>query len=112
MIDYPVFIGLWALVAVFFILNRSAKVNAPERVLREEGGIVYCRDVPISRIFKLQGKAIDKSEIVQVTLAHRCVTLLFSSGKTLEIWLPLVTVKPVAEHAKSLFPAAKFVQLS
>jgi len=108
MIDYPVFIGLWAIVLVFLVLNRSRRINSPERVLYEEGEVVFCRDLPLSRIFKLRGKAILKSDVVSVQRDHRRISLLFAGGKALDIWLPKTTVELVSDKAQSLFPQAEF----
>ena len=110
-IDYPVFFGLWALVLVFVILNRSAKFNGPEQVLREEGDLVFCRDVPLSRIFKLKGKALLKAEVIKVKQAYRCVSLVSANGKEVELWLPKATVNAVSQKAQALFPNAEFVRV-
>jgi len=111
MIDYPVFIGLWLVVLVFFVVNRSKQFNNAHRVLNDEGDWVFCRDLPLSRLLKLRGKAVKKSEVIRVKKAHRCVSLIMQNGKSLDILLPKVTVEEVAEYAKSLFPDANYVKV-
>ncbi len=108
MIDYPVFFGLWAIVAVFYILNRSPKINGAENVLIDDGDKVFFRDYPISRILKLRGKLIYKQDIVRVQQAPRCVSLFTGSGNAYDIWLPKGTVDEVSSKAQMLFTDAKF----
>ena len=112
MIDYPMFIGLWAIVIVFVVLNRSAKVNGADNVLIDNGDSVFFREVPISRIFKLRGKQIDKSTIVKVQQATRCVSLIQGTGNAYDIWLPKKTVEEVSNKAQLLFPDARFEKVS
>ena len=110
MIDYPVFIGLWVVVLIFIVANRSKRFNNAKHVLNDQGDWVYCRDLPMSRLFKMRGKAVKKSEVIKVQKAHRCVSLVMQSGKTLDILLPKVTIDEVGLYARSLFPEASYVE--
>ena len=111
MIDYPVFIGLWTVVFVVMVLNRSKKFNDAQRIFIDEGSVVYCRDLPLARIFNLKGKALIKADVVKVQRAKRCVTLFTSSGNAVDLFLPKNTVEEVDKKAQSLFPNAAYVEV-
>ncbi|MBU2883100.1 hypothetical protein KO525_04095 [Psychrosphaera sp. B3R10] len=111
MIDYPVFFGLWGMLFLFIGLNRSATINGAKRVLVEAGPTVFCRDLPLARIFKLNGRALVKSDVVKIQRAARCVTLFTASGIAFDLWLPKSTVDEVALRAKKLFSNAKYVEV-
>lgn len=112
LIDYPVFIGCWLVVIAFIVLNRSAKVNAPERVLIDKGEQVLLRDVPICRVLGVAGKFIHKSEIGEIKLSSVSVTLLDKSGKSFEVFVPKSVLTLLAEHAKQLFSYADYSEAS
>jgi len=111
MIDYPVFIGLWVIVLVFIVANRSKRFNHAKHVLNDEGEWVFCRDLPLSRLLSLRGKAVRKTDVKQIKIAHRCVSLVMNNGKNLDLLLPKVTVNEVGEYAKSLFSNAEHIYL-
>lgn len=112
MVDYPVFIFLWSIVLVAIVLNRSKVINAAERVLVDDGQVVFCRDLPLARFFKLKGKAIIKSDVVKVQRGRRCVSLITSSGQAVDLFLPGATVEEVDIRAQALFPNAQHVVVS
>lgn len=111
MIDWPVFIGCWVVVAVFFVLNRSSRVNAPDRVLLDQGESVVVRNVPISRIFGFAGKPIVKGDISKIQLTEMNLSLFTHSGNAFDIWVPVKVLGGLAKRAQELFPDAEFKDL-
>lgn len=108
MIDYPVFIGLWLVVVVFIVLNRSKKVNGAENVLIDAGDEIYYRDIPITRIFKFRGKSLFKADVVAIEERVRRVVLVLNSEETIDLWLPQSTVAEVSAKAQFLVPNADY----
>lgn len=111
MIDYPVFFALWGIVFVFIGLNRSAVINAADRVLVDAGPTVFCREVPLSRIFKLNGRAVVKTDVAKVQKSARCVSLFMKSGNAVDLFLPKNTVESVAKRARQLFSDAIYEEV-
>lgn len=111
MIDYPVFFGLWGVLFIFIALNRSSVINSAERVLIDSDSTVFCRDLPLTRIFKLSGKALNKSDIIKIQQGPRSVSLVSANGEKLDMILPKSTVAAVAARAQKLFPNATVSQI-
>ena len=111
MIDYPVFIGLWMVVIVFIVLNRSKKVNGADNVLNDAGTSIFYRDVPITRVFKLRGKSLVKADVITIEKRVRRIVLILNSGESIDLWLPPSTVDEVAAKAQFLLPDANYVRV-
>jgi hypothetical protein len=111
MIDWPVFIGCWAVVFAFVILNRSARVNAPNRVLIDEGDTVVLRHVPISRVFGFAGKRIEKSTISKIQVTAHNLSLFTTNGQAFDVWVPRKVLEGVGQRAIQLFPGAEVVEV-
>ena len=110
MIDYPIFISLWVIVFLFMYLNRSADVNGPDHIFKEDGAVVYFKDVPIRRIFNLPGKPIEKNDVSKIIYSDGRLQLMTSQHGVVDVWVPRKVFNAVLERCFELFPHAERVE--
>lgn len=110
MIDYPIFITLWVIVFLFMYLNRSADVNGPDHIFKEEGDMVYFKDVPIRRIFNLPGKPIEKTDVSKIIYGDGRLQLVTGQHGVVDVWVPKKVFNAVLTRSFELFPVAERVE--
>ncbi|RPJ65466.1 hypothetical protein DRW07_16350 [Alteromonas sediminis] len=101
LMEYMLIVGL-GLALVSLYAYWSPALNAPEKIVEEDKGVLILRTAPVSRLLGLFEKKVESANIVRVQQSNYGVTLFTQSDNAFDIFLPKRYVGPLLKHLESV----------
>ncbi len=109
--NFYLYIAALITIALVFWMNRSTQINAPANIIEDLGETVVLRPSLLSRVTKLWGKQLKKTEIAKLQKAGSYLTLFHQSGNAYDLWISEPSLAAVIKRCQELFPHAEYVEI-